>query len=166
MLKKQPALPRPPLTTEELEKLTANDRLRIKLTDKENLRPREINRARDKERSERSARLRIEEEPILEDLRQINWNVESVWDVDNKGARYPGVIPILLKHLVLPYSDRIRAGIARALTVPAAREGWPIFVEEYRKALLGWGIIALGDTKEYRLGAKDGLACAWDRVQK
>jgi hypothetical protein len=32
-------------------------------------------------------------------------------------------------------------------------------VEEYRKAPTGSGILARGDNKESRLGAKDGLAC-------
>lgn len=35
-----------------------------------------------------------------------------------------------------------------------------MLVEEYRKAPIGWGIKGPGDTKEFRLGAKDGLACA------
>jgi len=118
--------------------------------------------ARNREIAERSARLRIEEEPILADLRRVGWNVESVWDLVNTSTRYAEAIPILLQHLMLPYSDRTREGIARVLAVPEpeVRKAWPILAEEYRKAPTGWGIIAPGDTKEYRLGAKDGLACA------
>jgi hypothetical protein len=68
----------------------------------------------------------------------------------------------LLKHLVQPYSDRTREGIARALAVPetAVREAWPILVQEFRAAPTGRGLVAPGDTEEFMLGAKDGLACA------
>jgi len=118
--------------------------------------------AREREREERRARLRAEQEPLLADLRRVGWNVESVWDLVNTSTRYAEAIPILLRHLLFPYSDRTREGIARALAVPEpeVRAAWPFLVEEYRKAPTGWGVIAPGDTKEYRLGAKDGLACA------
>lgn len=160
--KKQSPLERTPLTTEELERLTADDFVRLKLTDGEKSRLREINKARQQERAERSARLRVEEEPISVDLRAIGWNVESVWDLVNTSTRYSEAIPILLKHLLIPYSDRTREGIARSLAVPEPEviKAWPMLVEEYRKAPMGQGVIAPGDTKEYRLGAKDGLACA------
>jgi hypothetical protein len=67
----------------------------------------------------------------------------------------------LLNHLLLPYSDRTREGIARSLAVPdpEVRKAWPMLVGEYRKAPMGLGIIAPGDTKQFRLGAKDALAC-------
>ncbi len=160
--KKQSPSERTPLTTEELERLTADDFVRLKLTDDEKFRLREINKARQQERTERSARLKVEEEPILVDLRAIGWNVESVWDLVNTSTRYSEAVPILLKHLLLPYSDRTREGIARSLAVPELEviKAWPILLEEYRKAPMGWGIIAPGDMKEYKLGAKDGLACA------
>lgn len=160
--KKQISTTRVPLTTEELERLTADEFVRLKLTDNEKSRLREINKAREQARIERSTRLRVEEEPILSDLRGIGWNAESVWDLVNTSKNYADAIPVLLKHLVLPYSDRTREGIARSLAVPEleVRKAWPTLVEEYRKAPMGWGIMAPGDTKEYLLGAKDGLACA------
>ena len=151
-----------PLKTEELERLTADDFVGLKLTDDEKALMREINKARQHERAERSARLRIEETPILVDLRKVGWNVESVWDLVNISAKYAEAIPVLLKHLLLPYSDRTREGIARSLAVPEpeVKKAWPMLVEEYRNAPMGQGILAPGDTKEYRLGAKDGLAVA------
>ena len=161
-MNKQPSSARAPLTTEELERISADDFGRLKLTDDEKSRLGQINKARQKERMERSARLRVEEEPILVDLRAIGWNVESVWDLVNTSTGYSEAIPILLKHLLLPYSDRTREGIARAVAVPepAVRKAWPMLVEAYCNAYFGLGIIAPGDTKEYRLGTKDGLACA------
>lgn len=116
--------------------------------------------AREREWSERSGRLQAEEEPILADLRGAGWDVGSVWDLVNFSGDYREAIPVLVKHLLLPYSDRTREGIARALAVPHARYAWPTLVAEYRKAPMGMGIIAPGDTKEFRLGAKDALACA------
>jgi hypothetical protein len=116
--------------------------------------------AQQKELAERSARLRVEAEPLLADLDAVGWKVESVWDLVNTSAIYAEAIPVLLKHLVLPYSDRTREGIARALAVPDARGAWSTLAEEYQKAPQGVGAIAPGETKEFRLGTKDGLACA------
>jgi hypothetical protein len=79
--------------------------------------------------------------------------VNSVWDLVNTSTRYAEIIPILLKHLKLPYSDRTKEGIVRALAVPDARTAWPILVTEYRKA-------PIGDENGIRLGGKDGLAAA------
>jgi hypothetical protein len=162
-MKRKTASPaRAPLTTEELERVTADDLRRMKLSDDEISRLREINKAREQERIERSGRLAIEQQPLLADLRRVGWDVKSVWDLVNTSTNYAEAIPVLLKHLLLPYSDLTREGIARALAVPEpeVRKAWPMLVEEYRKAPMGWGIKAPGDTKEYRLGAKDGLACA------
>lgn len=153
---------RAPLTDTELWYLTADQFLRLKLTDAESSRLREINRAKEQERIESSARLRVEEEPILAELRAVGWDVESVWDLVNTSTRYANAISILLKHLLLPYSDRTREGIARSLAVreSGVQDAWPVLVKEYLKAPIGWGIKAPADTREYRLGAKDGLACA------
>jgi len=104
----------------------------------------------------------LEEEPILADLRVVGWDVKSVWDLVQTRSRYSDAIPVLFKHLLRPYSDRIREGIARALAVvePEVSKAWPTLAEEFRKAPMGWGIIARGDAREYRLGTKDGLAHA------
>ncbi len=117
---------------------------------------------KERERVERSTRLRVEEQPLLVDLQKVGWSVESVWDLVNTSSPYPEVVPVLLHHLLLSYSDRTREGIARSLAVsdPEVQKAWPLLVDEYRKAPMGWGIKVPGDTKEYRLGAKDGLACA------
>jgi len=110
-------------------------------------------RARERQRIERSARFRIEEQPILTELSEIGWNVNSVWDLVNTSAPYGEAIPVLLRHLLLPYSDRTREGIARALAVPYAKDAWPMLVAEYRKA-------PMGQEDGIRLDAKSGLAVA------
>ncbi|MDE2048286.1 MAG: hypothetical protein KGJ44_07760 [Betaproteobacteria bacterium] len=160
--KKQTASERAPLTAEELERLTASDFVRLKLTDEEKARLREINRVREQERIASVARIRVEEAPIVAELQTSGLKIKSVGDLINMRERYAAAIPILLKHLQKPYSDVVREGIARSLAVaePEVQKAWALLVDEYRKAPMGWGIKGPGDTKEYRLGAKDGLACA------
>ncbi|MFD2426503.1 hypothetical protein ACFSUI_23540 [Ralstonia solanacearum] len=113
-------------------------------------------------RSERVARIHAEEAPLLADLHAIGLSINFVSDLVNTTERYEEAIPVLLRHLLMPYSDVTRETIARSLAVPEpeVQKAWPLLIEEYRKAPMGWGIKAPGDTKEYRLGAKDGLACA------
>jgi hypothetical protein len=117
---------------------------------------------REIEEAEASARFKKEEKPILDDLRAVGLDTESVWGLVNFSGAYPEAIPILLKHLVLPYSDSVREGIARSLAVrePAVRKAWPLLVEEYCNAPMGIGIKYPGETAEYKLSYKDGLACA------
>ncbi|MES2297913.1 MAG: hypothetical protein V4582_12780 [Pseudomonadota bacterium] len=162
MVTKRISSARAPLTDEELRSLTVDQFFQLKLTNEEKERLREINQQREQERIERAARLRVEEEPILAELREIGWDVRSVWDLVNSSAPYPEAIPILLKHLPLPYSDVVKDGIARSLGVPTpeVQRAWSMLLHEYRKAPAGNGIVAPGDTRKYRFGAKDGLACA------
>ena len=160
--KKQSSSARAPLTTEELERLTAEDFVRLKLTDDEKARLREINKVRERERVVSVARIQAEASPLLEELQATGLKIQSVADLINRSERYERAIPILLKHLLMPYSDVTKETIARSRAVPEeeVRKAWQILVQEYRKAPRGWGIKAPDDTKEYRLGAKDGLACA------
>jgi hypothetical protein len=150
------------LTTDELERLNVDDFIQLKLTDDEIVRLREINKRRGQERVERAVRIEAEQAPLLDELQATGLNIQSVSDLINMSERYERAIPILLKHLLKPYSDVTKETIARCLAVPEpeVRKAWPLFVEEYRKAPIGWGIKGPGDTREFRLGAKDGLACA------
>jgi hypothetical protein len=152
---------RAPLTDEELWYISPEQFLSLKLSNDELARLREINKQKELERLERSARIHIEQEPILSELRAIGWNVASVWDLVNTSTPYPEAIPVLLKHLPLPYSDVVREGVARSLAVPEpeVQKAWPLLVDEYRKATEGWGLKAKGDARKYMLGAKDALAC-------
>jgi hypothetical protein len=143
-------LSRAPLTNEDLAKLTADEFARLKLTDDEKVRLREINRERARQSAERAVQLRAEEQPIVADLRAVGCNVTSVWSSVKTSDRYSDAIPILLKHLMLSYSDRTRGAIARALAAPAAKDAWPVLVKEYCNA--PHGVVGLG--------AKSGLAAA------
>lgn len=153
-MKKNSKPTRAPLTTEELEKLTVDELRKTKLTEDEMVLLREINKRRDQERAIRAAKLLEEQAPLLAELQAVGLNIKAVWDLISMAENYEDAIPILLRHLQMPYSDPTRETIARALAVPEARYAWPILVAEYRKAPMGIG--------EYGFPrhAKDGLACA------
>ena len=70
--------------------------------------------ARLKERQEQS---RKEQAKLLADLTDVGIRVESVWDLVNTADKYQAAIPVLLRHVALPYSKRVKEGIVRALTV-------------------------------------------------
>jgi hypothetical protein len=80
---------------------------------------------RDQERQAREAaresQLDAEERAIVAELACAGYRVKSVYDLVNTATGYPEAIPILQKHLPLPYDSTIREGIARALTVKEAR---------------------------------------------
>jgi hypothetical protein len=158
--KKQAVQNREPLSSKELEALQPSEISKLKLSEEETRLLRVINDRRAIERADRSQRLSIEEKPIVDELQTVGWKVESVWDLVNTPKPYPEALPILLRHLMLPYSDRTKEGIARSLAVQEARAAWPTLVNEFRSAQNGKGPVAPGDTEEFRLGAKDGLACA------
>jgi hypothetical protein len=63
---------------------------------------------------------RREQAELLAELKGIGVQVASVWDLVNTADKYPAAIPILLRHLAVPYSKRIKEGIVRALTVDYA----------------------------------------------
>jgi hypothetical protein len=73
--------------------------------------------ARDAERARRDNEWRAAEAPLVAELRDAGFDVKSAWDLVNTPQPYPEALPILLKHLVRPYPDRVREGIARALAV-------------------------------------------------
>jgi len=77
--------------------------------------------AQDAKQRELEARYRAEEELMVADLRRAGYRVGSVYDLVNTAQSYPDAIPVLLNHIKRPYSDRIKEGIARALTVREAR---------------------------------------------
>lgn len=117
-----------------------------------------MNRAKERDRKieEINKALEVEERPIINDLRDVGYSVKSVWDLVNSKYAYDAAIPVLVKHLLLPYSDVVRGGIARALAVPQARSAWHIILGEYAKTpspMDGGG-----------LGAKEGLAVALGEI--
>jgi hypothetical protein len=100
----------------------------------------------DEERRNRAAGWHKAEEPLVEELRDAGYQIDSVWDLVNTANPYREALPILLKHISRPYPSAIREGIARALAVPDANFGWEVIAQQYRN--------------ERDEGAKGGLAVA------
>jgi len=161
-MKKNIQKARAPLSKEELSRLSVDDFLRIKLSNEEKSLLREINEERENMRVARVKKIKNEALQLLSELKATGLSIHSVGDLIGMSSRYDKAIPILLRHLQLPYSDAIKATIARSLAVPEeeVRKAWPILVGEYRKAPIGMGPIVYGDSAEFKLGAKDALACA------
>lgn len=104
-------------------------------------------KAFDAELAERSRRLREAERPLLADLSALGLDVESVWALRSLQPYPDGTVDVLLQHLVTPFPDRVREGIARALAVVEARPAWPVLVRAYRN-----------ETSAEDSGAREGLA--------
>jgi hypothetical protein len=107
----------------------------------------EAQRRQDEELERKKAEWRQAETPLIEQLREAGFEVDSAWDLVNTSTPYPEALPILLEHLERAYPDRVREGIARALAVPDARFGWETLTRLYRQEKVG-------------TDAKDGLAVA------
>lgn len=85
--------------------------------------------AKEAEKAERTRHLTLEQMELLRDLQEAGSEVRSVWDLVNTATPYPKALPVLVDHLIRPYSDRTREGIARALAVKDARPlAWDIMV--------------------------------------
>lgn len=104
---------------------------------------------RAKEESARAARVAAWQEaegPLVEALRAAGFEVDSAWDLLERGRPYEDALPILARHLQRPYPSRVREGIARALAVAPSIEYWDTLYRLY------------GD--EQARDAKAGLAVA------
>jgi HEAT repeat protein len=101
----------------------------------------------DEELRRKEAEWRRAEAPLVEQLREAGFEVDSAWDLVNTSTPYPAALPILLEHLERSYPDRVREGIARALAVRDARFAWETLIRLYRQ-------------EEASSNAKDGLAVA------
>jgi len=143
---------RPPLTMEELKRLTASDFLRVKLTEDEKSRLREINKERERHRLEKSARLGIAEEPLVQALNVTGLDINSVWDLVNARERYDAALPVLAEHLQRDYPPEIQEGIARSMAVLQALP-WR---EDFIRLIRSRPPMAEGK----RDGFRDGLALA------
>lgn len=73
-----------------------------------------------------------EHQGLTDELAEIGINIVNIWDLVNTKVKYPKAIPILIKHLQFDYSDKIKEGIVRALTVPEAKGlVVPFLIKEY-----------------------------------
>lgn len=74
-----------------------------------------------------------DEAPMVQDLRSVGVNVNSVWDMVNRKESFPSAMPVLRKHLELDYPPKVREGIARAMSEDAARPYWSDLVRLYKR---------------------------------
>jgi hypothetical protein len=84
-----------PLSDEDLERLTADDFGKVKLTEDEKSRLRVINERRLQEVQRKAVEWARAEAPLVEELRAAGAQVLSVWDLVNTKDGYPQLIPIL-----------------------------------------------------------------------
>jgi len=66
------------------------------------------------------ARYREEERVLLSELKAVGIDAPSIDVLVKRKEPYPQAIPILLRHLRMPYSDNFREQIARCLAIPDA----------------------------------------------
>lgn len=103
---------------------------------------------------------RLATRALRKELAAVGVRVRSVWDLVNTGEPYPTGIPVLIRHLSLPYDDPTKEAIARALTVREARGiAAEALIEEFKRlpapeTTLGpkWAIgnaLAMVATKEH-----------------
>jgi hypothetical protein len=67
---------------------------------------------------------RVEEAPLLEDLREIGVDVPTVWDLYKHPEAYPDVVPVLIRHMARDYPPATLQGIGGALADKSARPWW------------------------------------------
>jgi hypothetical protein len=71
------------------------------------------------------------EAPVVQDLRAVDSQVSSIWDLVNTKRAYPELVPVLFAHLDGPYPFKVREGILRALAVRESRPYWDELVRRY-----------------------------------
>ncbi len=96
-----------------------------------------------RDKTHREERKKIEnfltenESPAVNDLRNIGFPIESVWDfVNSKENYYLDAVPLLIKHLKKPYHPKVIDGIARSLAIPELEGNsdlWDTLEELYKK---------------------------------
>ena len=78
--------------------------------------------------------LRQETKGLLDELKAVGIEIESVYDLVNTKASYPEAIPILIRHVPKAYHERNKDGIIRALTVKEATgKANAVLIAEYHK---------------------------------
>ena len=92
----------------------------------------EMRKRKAKELEERKAILAEDERGLVEELRSIGYEIDSVWDFVNNANRheflrkfhgsYSSAYPILVKHLGVKHHPAIREGVIRALTEKDANQ--------------------------------------------
>jgi hypothetical protein len=73
-----------------------------------------------------------EHQELTDELAEVGIKISNIYDLVNTKTKYPKAIPILIKHLQIRYSDKVKEGIVRALTVREAKGlVVPLLLKEY-----------------------------------
>lgn len=86
------------------------------------------------EHAVRVAAMRRAERPVLDDLAAVGVKLETVWDLHKFPEAREQAIPVLLRHLLLDYPDRVIQGIGQGLAHHAARPWWSELKALYLRA--------------------------------
>ena len=109
--------------------------------------------AAERERVERERQLTDASRPLLQDLRDIGYEVDDVYLLKTP---YASALPVLAAHLDRDYPEVIRAGIARKLGVRGGEFAWDRLMTQYRAT----DIAELHDFKSALAGTLARLATA------
>jgi hypothetical protein len=85
--------------------------------------------AAERERLERERQLTEASQPLLQDLRDVGYDVADVYLLQKPYAR---ALPVLAAHLDRDYPEVIRAGIAHKLAVRGGEFAWDRLMAQYR----------------------------------
>jgi hypothetical protein len=85
------------------------------------------------ERAAAAAANRQAERPVLDDLHQAGLTLNTVWDLYKFPELRSKAVPVLLRHLVLDYPDRVVQGIGQGLADKSARPWWAELKAMYLK---------------------------------
>ena len=77
---------------------------------------------------------RLAERPILDDLARAGVTLDTVWNLYKFPELREQSIPVLLRHLILDYPDRVLEGIGQGLAVKSVRPWWPELKGMYLRA--------------------------------
>jgi hypothetical protein len=92
-----------------------------------------MDRQREAERARMVAQYRSDIRPVIEDLQQAGFGVDSLEELKKIGSdhwrlvgstEYDRALPILIEHLRLPYSDQVATVLGAAVAVPGAQPYW------------------------------------------
>ncbi|MEM6362741.1 MAG: hypothetical protein AAF731_21810, partial [Bacteroidota bacterium] len=76
-----------------------------------------------------------EYQSLINELKVLGINIESIWDLVNTKSSYKAAIPILIAHLSKPYHIKNKEGIIRSLAVKEAKGvACRAIIDEYHKA--------------------------------
>jgi hypothetical protein len=86
-------------------------------------------------RRERSRILRKAEQPIVRDLKEAGFEVNSVWDLGNRSKSWLAALPVLLKHLQRGgYPDPVMESLGSLLAVKESVVYWDTLRDLYLAA--------------------------------